>query len=50
MSAQLVEDASITLPLLGTLNDADSVAANPEFANPLRRALEIYVGAIKVGK
>src|SRR3954447_18977377 len=31
MSAQLVRDASITLPLLGTSNDADSVAANPEF-------------------
>jgi chromate reductase len=47
MSAQFVKDASITLPLLGTSNDADSVAANPEFATPLRRALEIYVGAIK---
>src|SRR3954469_3257553 len=34
MSAHLVKDASITLPLLGTSGDADSVAANPEFANP----------------
>ena len=48
MSAQLVKDASITLPLLGTSDDADSVAANPEFATPLRRALEIYVGAISI--
>ena len=47
MSAQLVEDASITLPLLGTSNDADSIAANPAFATPLRRALEIYAGAIR---
>jgi len=47
MSADLVRDASITLPLLGTSDDADSVAANPEFADPLRRALEIYVGAIR---
>ena len=46
MAAQLVKEASITLPLLGTSDDADSVAANPEFATPLRRALEIYVDAI----
>jgi len=48
MSAQLVKEASIALPLLGTSNDAVSVAANPEFAIPLRRALEIYVGAISI--
>ena len=48
MSAQLVRDASITLPLLGTANDADSIAANPEFAGPLRGALERFVGAIRV--
>jgi chromate reductase len=47
MSAQLVRDASITLPLLGTSNDADSIAANPEFAGPLRAALECFVGAIR---
>ncbi len=47
MSAQLVRDASITLPLLGTANDADSIAANPEFAGPLRDALERFVGAIR---
>jgi len=47
MSANLVNDASITLPLLGTVNDAESIAANPEFAGPLRVALERFVGAIK---
>ncbi len=47
MSARLVTDASITLPLLGTVNDADSIAANAEFADPLRRALELHVRAIK---
>ncbi|MFZ2159022.1 MAG: NADPH-dependent FMN reductase [Bradyrhizobium sp.] len=47
MSARLVKDASITLPLLGTVNDADSIAANPEFADPLRSALEIYVRALR---
>jgi chromate reductase, NAD(P)H dehydrogenase (quinone) len=46
MSARLVQDASITLPLLGTTNDAVSIAANAEFAAPLRTALERYVQAI----
>ena len=47
MSAQLVKDASITLPLLGTVNDAESIAANPDYAGPLRGALERFVGAIR---
>ena len=47
MSARLVKDASITLPLLGTVNDAASIAANAEFAAPLRSALERYVQAIR---
>jgi chromate reductase, NAD(P)H dehydrogenase (quinone) len=47
MSARLVKEASITLPLLGTVNDAASIAANPEFAGPLRGALDLYVGAIR---
>jgi chromate reductase, NAD(P)H dehydrogenase (quinone) len=47
MSARLVNDASITLPLLGTANDAESIAANAELAAPLRSALERYVRAIK---
>jgi NAD(P)H-dependent FMN reductase len=46
MSARLVKDASITLPLLGTANDAESIAANAELAAPLRSALERYVQAI----
>jgi chromate reductase len=47
MSARLVQDASITLPLLGTTNDAASIGANAEFAAPLRNALERYVAAIR---
>jgi chromate reductase len=47
MSARLVKDASITLPLLGTVNDADSLATNAEFADPIRQALERYVAAIE---
>jgi chromate reductase len=47
MSARLVQDASITLPLLGTTNDAESISANAAFATPLRTALERYVEAIR---
>jgi chromate reductase, NAD(P)H dehydrogenase (quinone) len=47
MSARLVEEASITLPLLGTVNDADSIAASAELADPLRHALERFVAAIE---
>ena len=47
MSARLVKDASITLPLLGTANDAASIAANAELAAPLRNALERYAQAIR---
>jgi chromate reductase len=47
MSARLVEEASITLPLLGTVNDAESIATNAELAEPLRQALARYVDAIK---
>jgi chromate reductase, NAD(P)H dehydrogenase (quinone) len=47
MSARLVSDASITLPLLGTVNDADSIAENAELAVPLRNALEMYARAIR---
>jgi chromate reductase len=47
MSANLVRGASITLPLLGTANDAESITASPEFAGPLRGALERFVDAIK---
>jgi NAD(P)H-dependent FMN reductase len=47
MSARLVKEASITLPLLGTVNDADSIAANAELAGPLRHALELYARAIR---
>jgi chromate reductase len=46
MSADVVADASITLPLLGTVNDAESIAANAELAEPLRRAIERLAHAI----
>jgi NAD(P)H-dependent FMN reductase len=46
MSAEVVAEASITLPLLGTVNDAESIAANLELAEPLRRAIESFAHAI----
>ena len=46
MSAQLVRDASITLPLLSTPNDETSIVANNEFAEPLRQAIAHFVAAI----
>ena len=46
MSARLVRDASITLPLLGTANDEESIAANSELANPLRQAITRFAADI----
>jgi chromate reductase, NAD(P)H dehydrogenase (quinone) len=47
MSANLIHQASITLPLLGTVNNAGSMVENPEFARPLRGALDNFVSAIR---
>ncbi|HET6839353.1 MAG TPA: NADPH-dependent FMN reductase [Bradyrhizobium sp.] len=46
MSARLIKEASITLPLLGTVNDAETIAANTELADALRQAIARYVAAI----
>ena len=46
MSAQLVRDACITLPLLGTANDEISIVANNELAEPLRRAIACFAAGI----
>ena len=43
MSAQLIKEASITLPLLGTTNDAESIVANLVLAGTLRDALAAFV-------
>ncbi len=47
MSAHIVGDAAITLPLLGTANDAATIAADPALAGPLREAIEKFVHAIE---
>jgi chromate reductase len=39
MSAQIIENASITLPLLGRNLDAQGIIADPELSSPLRSAL-----------
>ena len=39
MSGRVVADASITVPLLGRNLDAVGIAADPELAEMLRRAL-----------
>ncbi|WP_316218982.1 hypothetical protein [Bradyrhizobium sp. SZCCHNR2026] len=46
MSARLVKDASITLPLLGTANDAASILADNALADPLRDAIARFAAAI----
>jgi chromate reductase, NAD(P)H dehydrogenase (quinone) len=47
MSAKLVGDASITLPLLGTANDDMSIIADNELAEPLRTAITRFAAAIQ---
>ncbi|MGM3276536.1 NADPH-dependent FMN reductase [Ralstonia sp. 24A2] len=39
MSADLVTDASVTLPVLGAKRDAEGIAADPELATAVRDAL-----------
>lgn len=46
MSGHFVDDASITLPLLGTKLDAAAIVARPDIAVPLRRALAAFQHAI----
>ena len=47
MSARLVEDASMTLPLLGRNLDADGIVADRELSIELREALEVFAEAIR---
>jgi chromate reductase, NAD(P)H dehydrogenase (quinone) len=46
MSARLVEGASVSLPLLGTANDAASIVADNTLADPLRDAIARFAAAI----
>jgi len=46
MSAQLVKDACVTLPLLGTASDETAIVANDALAGPLREAVALFAAAI----
>jgi chromate reductase len=47
MSAQLVRDACITLPLLGTASDETAIVADDALAAPLRAAIARFAAAIR---
>jgi NAD(P)H-dependent FMN reductase len=47
MSARIVAEACVTLPLLGTTLGADEIVANAELAEPLRKAIAAFVRAIE---
>jgi chromate reductase len=49
MSARLVDEASVTVPLLGPPVDAATIAADPALAGPLREAMEAFARAIEEG-
>jgi chromate reductase, NAD(P)H dehydrogenase (quinone) len=49
MSARIVADASVALPLLGTSLGAEQIVATPELAEPLREAIAAFVNAIEAG-
>jgi chromate reductase, NAD(P)H dehydrogenase (quinone) len=47
MAAQLLDDASIALPLLGRNLDAAGIVADPDLASELQRALQKLIYCIK---
>lgn len=49
MSARLVDEASVTIPLLGPPVAAATIAADPALADPLRAMLEAFARAIERG-
>ena len=47
MSARIVDEACVTLPLLGRASGEDDIVADEELAAPLRTAMSHFVAAIK---
>jgi acyl-CoA thioesterase FadM len=47
MSARLIADAFVALPLTGQAIDAEGIVANPRFAAMLREALDRFIQAIR---
>jgi NAD(P)H-dependent FMN reductase len=50
MSARLIPEAFVTLPLTGKTIKAAEIVGNPQFASVLRAALERFVEAIRGGE
>lgn len=49
MSARIVDEACITVPLLGSSKDATVIAADPAIGDVLRAALAAFANAIESG-
>lgn len=47
MAARIVDEASITLPLLSTPLDAQGIAADPALSQLIKEALAVFVSAIE---
>src|SRR3954465_5108705 len=47
MSGQIVEEAQIAVPLRGRPLDPEAIAADPEFAGPIREAIATFARAIE---
>jgi NAD(P)H-dependent FMN reductase len=47
MSARIIDEACITLPLLGTPNGEDDIVASPELAEPLREAMTRFAATLR---
>jgi len=47
MSARIVDEACVTLPLLGTASGEDGVVGSNELAEPLREAMERFAAAVR---
>jgi len=47
MSARIVDEACVTLPLLGTASGEDDVVGSNELAEPLREAMERFAAAVR---
>ena len=47
MSARIVDDASITIPLLGTQTDGRAIANDPAMAKKIKSTLQAFASALK---
>ena len=50
MAGRVIDEAAVTLPLLGRDLDAAAIAADPALAMPLRAALDRLIAAIVAGR